>query len=295
MERPAAPKLSASDREALASARRFVASSQFNAITEAMKAWAPYVDQVEDTYRTALDRHSEIALTIGDLGLVARQTWGLIAFFPDNLWSVLKEPESYASPALDDGIPVAWVVPPDLLKELVEAPPGADRRVLLLDRRDQLLAGCADVLKRRPGRWSGPALEAVEAAAAGHGAAAQSHAANILDSVVLVEYADELNPDNNRKARERAKLMSEADLDEREKLLLGFACELTSLPFKHALAQWFPGNDPPNTFNRHATAHCVGESKVYSETHCLIAVMLATSLACQYPIDPGRKIARQPS
>lgn len=254
MEVPRIPKLSASERQTLLSARRFVESSQFDAAVESAAAWARYVNELGDGFASVLKRLGEVSSSVNES--LAQQTWSLIAFFPDNLWGVWKQPDTYAPPALDDGIPVAWVVPPSLLEQLVKSSAGADRRRLLLDNRDDLLTGCVDLLKRRPGRWSDLAREAVDTALAGHDAAAQSHAANVVDSLVLVEYADDVDPHSNRKARERAKLMSEADLDEREKLFLEFARELTSLPFKHALARWFPGDDPPSTFNLQPTCDC---------------------------------------
>jgi len=106
---------------------------------------------------------------------------------------------------------------------------------------------------------------------------AQSHASNIIDSVVLALHGVG--------GRDNAKARAQEDFDD---LPLQLAAEnLTLRPLFRALITWWPnsGVTPPDHFARHPTAHAVGYAGVFAPRFALFAVMLATSLTVQY--SPG--------
>ena len=49
-------------------------------------------------------------------------------------------------------------------------------------------------------------------------------------------------------------------------------------PIIAAFEKWWPGDDPPRTFNRHATAHAAGELAIYCEQFSLVALIAAVSI-----------------
>ena len=108
---------------------------------------------------------------------------------------------------------------------------------------------------------------------------AQSHASNIIYSIVLCLHRQE--------GRTHAKKKAQEEFDD---LPLQLAAEnLTLRPLFRAFTTWYPSTsiDPPNYFARHATSHAVGHDAVFAPTSALVAVMLATSLTVQYaPINP---------
>ena len=121
---------------------------------------------------------------------------------------------------------------------------------------------------------------AVAAMRAGLDGPAQSHASNIIDSIVLGLHG--------KNGREHAKNRAQDDFDD---LPLQLAAENLSLrPLFRAFTTWYPntGIDAPDYFARHATSHAVGHAGVFAPISALVAVMLATSLTVQYaPDDSG--------
>lgn len=103
---------------------------------------------------------------------------------------------------------------------------------------------------------------------------AQSHAANIVDSIVLAFHGKD----------GRTTTQKHAQLDFDDLPLRVIAENLALRPLLRALVTWWPawGTPPPEHFARHATAHAVGQEGVFTPLNALIAVMLATSLTVQY-------------
>ena len=122
--------------------------------------------------------------------------------------------------------------------------------------------------------WRAECREAVDALRAGFRGPAQSHASNIIDSIVLDLHG--------RDGRQHAKAKARETFEDTS---LQLAAENLSLrPLFLAFVPWFPhsGEPPPEHFTRHATAHAVGRGGVFNSTSALVAVMLATSLTMQY-------------
>ena len=111
----------------------------------------------------------------------------------------------------------------------------------------------------------------------GHFGPAQSHASNIVDSIVQT-FATE---------RPRALAVERARHDFDEVSFRQMAYYLTLRPLDRAFVEWWPNSaDPlPDHFARHPTAHAVGHSGLFAPLNALVAVMLAVSLTVQFESD----------
>jgi hypothetical protein len=205
----------------------------------------------------------------------------LVANFPANLYAHIDDLNHLGEIALNDGIPIAWVPRDEILTKLLDVEIAEDRHELLVLHGDDILNECDAVLENRSGNWANAAREAIDSAQCGNLGAAQSHAANLIDSVLLAEFADAEHRRNTRQPRASAESLALRALS-LEDTLNQLSRHLAVRPMPSAFTQWHPGDPPPTAFNRHATAHCVGHPDVFCEAFCLIAVMLATSLVRQF-------------
>ena len=195
---------------------------------------------------------------------------------PTNLRDVWRLDE-VATVAVEEGIPLSWVPRSEVVVALLDATDPDARRQILVDRQDDILQDCLDALESINHEWAVECTEAVKALGAGFPSPAQSHASNIIDSIVLGLHG--------RHGRQHAQDQATGAFRE---MPLQLAAENLSLrPLFLAFARWFPdsGDPPPDHFARHATAHAVGHPGVFDPASALIAVMLATSLTVQYAPD----------
>ena len=198
---------------------------------------------------------------------------------PVNLRDV-DDLEAVAEVALDDGIPLSWVPRTSIVTLLIEAGTPEDRADLLDTHHKDILDDCREVLTEVPHQWAQECDAAIRALDVGLDGPAQSHAANIIDSIVLCT----LGP---KDGRQRAKKKA---VEEFEELALRVVGEnLVLRPLYRALTTWYPGTGtpPPDHFARHATAHAVGNPGLFQRRHALVAVMLAVSLTVQFWDDPA--------
>ncbi len=201
---------------------------------------------------------------------------GLSSWLPSNLATreVLEILDEVARLTFEEGIPLSWVPRPELVLLLIEAD-GPDTRIgILSDHCDEILDDCERALGPITHEWALQCHSAIAAMRADLEGPAQSHASNIIDSIILGLHG--------RNGREHAKAEAQGDFDD---LQLQFVAEhLTLRPLFLAFAAWYPnsGDDPPNHFARHPTSHAVGHEGVFSPFQALVAVMLATSLTVQY-------------
>lgn len=182
-----------------------------------------------------------------------------------------------ASVALAEGIPLSWVPRTEIVILLIGADGPAARVGILANRRDDILDDCEEALALIAHEWAVQCRNAIAAMRANLDGPAQSHASNIIDSIVLGLHG--------KNGREHAKTRAQEDFDG---LPLQLAAENLSLrPLFRAFTTWFPntGIDPPDYFARHATSHAVGHPGVFAPVSALVAVMLATSLTVQYAPD----------
>jgi hypothetical protein len=182
--------------------------------------------------------------------------------------------EMVANVTLDEGIPLAWVPNAELVDELCACSSAEARLTLLVDRRDEVLEDCARVLAGNGDPWATAAREAIDAMRDGHTAPAQSHAANLIDSIVLAIAGE--------RARDKVTERAHADVMVMPYLQAGQALVLR--PLARALTKWYAdGNTPaPDFFARHVVCHGVGHAGVFSEINALVGVMLASSLVVEF-------------
>lgn len=203
----------------------------------------------------------------------ARWLENLGGWLPANLRDV-EDLEVVATLALDEGLPLSWVPRAEIVNELTSADSEEERQALLERRREEVLDDCEQALASFSGEWALQCRSAIQALRVALDGPAQSHASNIVDSVVLALHG--------KQGRDNAKARAQEDWGE---LPLGLAAEnLTLRPLFRAFATWYPssGLTPPEHFARHATSHAVGHAGVFAPRSALIAVMLATSLTVQY-------------
>ena len=206
-------------------------------------------------------------------------TRDLETWLPENLRGG-DELDEVARLALDEGLPLAWVPRGSVVHSLVKAETREERSHILSEHFVEILDDCEAVLSAVTHDWASQCRSAIRALR--HPdleAPAQSHAANILDSIVLAILG--------AKGRKVAARRASEPYDD---LPLRVAVEsLVLRPLFLGFAQCWPAHgDPiPDHFDRHATAHAVGQAGVFTRDHALIAVMLATSLTVQFWQDSG--------
>jgi hypothetical protein len=245
-----------------------VSSAAFAAFRQAQKSWAEAVALQVDF--TALADKLTIALPRMEIGrwLEILQRW-----IPANLREV-GSLDAIAQLSLDEGLPLSWVPRQEIVGALLAAKGADERRAILDDRLADILDDCEAALVDTKHEWARQCRAAISALRAGYDGPAQSHGANIIDSIVLRLMG--------RNGREYAKKRAEEGLDD---LPLQLAAEsLTLRPLFRAFTTWWPtsGDVPPDHFARHATAHAIGHEGLFERRHALIAVMLATSLTVQF-------------
>ena len=225
-----------------------------------------------------LARHQEFVRQIAEsvtFRLPDFRQWAdpLKRWLPDNLHGLrgLADPFDIA---LNEGIPFSWIPRPETVTALVEADSPQGRLRILSERQVGVLDDCDAVLAPLHGERATQCCAAVNALRRGSFGPAQSHASNIIDSIVL-----DLEVDNPRAAAVKKARKDISDLSYR------LAAETLALrPLAMALVPWWrrSGAPIPPHYSRHVTAHAVGQSGVFDPQYALIAVMLATSLAAQF-------------
>ena len=194
-------------------------------------------------------------------------------WMPDNLHEV-PDLNSVATVALEEGLPLCWVPRPEIVAALIEAEGPEARLTIIAERWDDILDDCEARLDVIAHEWSKQCSEAVRALRLGLSGPAQSHAANIVDSIVVSRFGN----GGRRATKEHAS----ENLGDQP--LQRAAEYLTVLPLVRALTAWWPYADaaPPDHFSRHATTHAVGHAGVFAPHLAMTAVMLATSLTVQF-------------
>jgi hypothetical protein len=170
-----------------------------------------------------------------------------------------------------DGIPLGWVPSIELVRELIELPDTEARFTLLHARRAEICEHCVDIAESRAVLWMPECAEAALVLRNGHPAAAQSLAANVIDTILRAVAAQGV------KLRPRKPLDPDSPIIvEGERVVIK--------PLISAMREWRPksGVPIPVRFSRHVTAHGMGYPGSTDETKALIAVMLATSMARQF-------------
>ena len=268
--------------------------STSNKIEEATKPISEWQKQMARAIEEALN-HSDIQRIQDLLADVANWLSNVVQAaldaIPPNLHD-LEDVRVVLTLTHAEGLPLVWVPRQEILQLLIEAPDADSRREILLSHRDEILEDCVTVLDEiKPLlndcvsvlspmclEWAKESGEAARALQTGLVGPAQSHAANVTDSIV--PHMSWFLGDKPK--RDHAIKRANEDVDDVASLTL-LMNHLALRPLVCAYLRWYPGTDqpPPDQFARHVTVHGVGHPNVFNEYNALLAVMLAVSLTRQ--------------
>lgn len=211
---------------------------------------------------------------------------------PQNWHGSGLTPDRILPLAIDDGIPVAWVPPTDVLKALVAAPQG-QRRAVLLAHEVEVLADC----RRRLLECDDPGLDdtthlltrAFDAFDGGHPEAAMALAVSVGEPLALWASVPRVQVFDSRSAREnwerdRKRKKYKLASMELDRVVPGSSMHRYEVsrhaliaPVKKFFTEFRPGDPKPDVLSRHVVAHAPTPVH-FSRTNALLALMLATSI-----------------
>lgn len=245
------------------------------------------VDMTFDEYLDHLIKRGHIKSPDNGFGGVVSYLLNWLAFalvqggiatleaLPDN-WKELvplADVEAAAAIVRTEGIPLAWVPRAHIVRALLDADMEQQRRQILVDQVDEVLASCRDRLEQVEAAvlldMAGFGLSAVAAAETGHVDAAQALAATTLDTAVRAVMRVKLST-----------IVKEADETPfRRRSLLELRPALVFAAVAGGATRFDPdGKEPiPERFSRHATVHGVSREQ-YNLANGLIAIMTLTAL-----------------
>lgn len=273
-------------------------------IEEATKPISEWQKRMERTIEEVL-AHSDFQRIREVLADAANWLSSVVQAFqnatPPNLHG-LEDIRDVVALTYEEGLPLVWVPRHEILQLLTEAPNADSRREILLSHRDEILEDCVAVLDDIRAllndcvstlppmclEWAKESGEATRALQTGLVGPAQSHAANVIDSIIPHMswfLADKPKRDHTIKR-------ANEDVDEVDSLAL-LMNHLALRPLVRAYQRWYPGTDqpPPDQFARHVTVHGVGNPNVFNEYNALLAVMLAVSLTRQLCHEVARYLS----
>ena len=223
-------------------------------------------------------RHFAHRAVIGFPKIYLQWLEGLDRLIPSNLRGLLQELDVVASVALDEGIPLCWIPRGEIVVALITAGNPQERQRILSERQEDILDDCEVALATSTQEWAVECRSAIDALRQGNFGPAQSHASNIVDSIVRAF--------TGRRPRDFVVGPAPRNMDEIPLRQVAFC--LARCPLDRVFTSWWPnsGNPPPAHFARHPTAHAVGSPGVFDPVYALVAVMLATSLTLQLAVDP---------
>lgn len=254
--------------------QRLPASFDFSAITQANKLIME-ITVFLDLMRHQAEQFAVIAAKFDYLALVRQ----INSTFTGINWEPLLFPYRHSVRYIllltklirDERLPLMWVPRFEILDNLLSASTSEDRIRILDTHVVDVMDDCEAVLNDIKHEWAIQCRCAISALREGLYPAAQSHASNIIDSIVLAIYGKQGRDHVKKRAQE------------------GFSGHVNSeqllfSSLSRTFIKWSPDStDPiPDHFARHATAHAVGQPGVFSPHKALVAVMLATSLTTQF-------------
>lgn len=201
-----------------------------------------------------------------------------------NVGTLLRENEHLNDEEIDevvvrDGIPTAWVIPQDLLHQMLLCRDKQERCHLLQKNKTLIIQRCSDLLDGVTGEvWeigqdefddiTVLAKKAVKAYQSGHFEASQSLATSVIDTLLRYFHGTTLN--NDRKS-------FKATLDVESTRLASY---IVFGPLYTAYAPFWrdQGHVPEDyPYNRNVSTHAASTSQ-YSKLHALFAVMNMTAI-----------------
>lgn len=199
----------------------------------------------------------------------------LQAYYPSN-WigpegESIKLPSNLETLLLDEGLPLAWVLPYPVLKKVVDSHSHKDRRSILYRNRKHILTECSEILSTIDNdtleSYVRFAIESIDAIHSNHWKASQALSANLLESVLSQVFTK----DDRLEITSQKKKVDWKKFPVKEALVVGGIWGSYS---KYKLED---GDTIPYRFTRHASAHAVSD-KQYSNINALIAIMHTTAL-----------------
>lgn len=182
--------------------------------------------------------------------------------------------------ALDDGIPLAYIPPAEIVTKLLTAPSPADRRQVLVDETAAITDACRAIVTAPKITVAFPeytplAQAAVQALTDGHHQGAQALSVNVTESFVREWIAEKYHT-----VKKHVLEADPAKADPNEPWIPSrLRLEMMILPLLKFYDDWHPksGKPAPTDLSRHVTAH-QATAEHYTPMNALIAVMLMTSL-----------------
>jgi len=172
----------------------------------------------------------------------------------------------------DDGLPIVWVPRADIVETILNAPDREARVKILLDRSEDVIQDCRDVIATidHPTLTNQIPLVArvVDAFAAGHVESAQALAVVVTETVV----ARTLDKDYK-------KVQKLVQFDPHAVSLGEVRVKAALAPIGPFYTAWWPssGDPAPTALSRHVTVH-QADVEHYTPGNAIVAVMLATSV-----------------
>ncbi len=191
---------------------------------------------------------------------------------------------------LHEGLPLAWVPPNRVLREVLACRTPAGRRAVIARESAAIITACRKELRRLRSRetteWRASAREAAVAMSAGHWRAGQALAAIALDTAtdrfVRSSYRDATT--QTRRARGGFKVPTPPGSSEQSLPEWSDVDYPRGMLVLHSLYGAFGEfdlkTDPvPTQFTRHGTVHSISRRQ-YSKANALIALMHLVGLLC---------------
>jgi hypothetical protein len=194
--------------KALAESVNFSALNEALASSATLAAFTVTGQALAETLRQQTSVFADIAQSLWvELPKIdlARFAEVIDSWIPSNL-RAFPDLDKAAAMALHEGIPISWIPRSEIVVALVDASSREERQSILIDRQNDILDDCEEALTACGNEWATQCKNAIGALRAGFGAPAQSHAGNIIDSIVLALHG--------RNGREEAKSRLEAGFDD---------------------------------------------------------------------------------
>ena len=237
-----------------------------NEVLERMRL-SPILSGGRDFRQVLLDRSYEKALRLQVPPLLPNWTVGLD-------WDAARRI------ALDEGIPLAYVPPVDVVTALMNAASAADRLLIIESERDAIADACLVILQEGPlvsafPEFSPLARATVKAIKDGHFQAAQALAVNVIESFVR-EWVAEKYKTVKQYALDADPALADPNAPFNAQQV---RLETIILPLFKFYADWFShsGDPAPTELSRHVTVHQATPAH-YTMINAVLAVMLMTSL-----------------
>lgn len=170
---------------------------------------------------------------------------------------------------LDEGLPLAWVPPNNVLAKLLAAKDANERRRVLYSNRVGIVSHCLNELKtiddQGASEYASFAIESAESIRAGHWRSSQALSTNLIESVMSLSFD----------SKAKAMLTSQKQRLDWESYQLRKALVFGGIWGSYA--EYRPYENIPRRYTRHASTHAVS-NRQYTNINSLIALMHATAL-----------------